>query len=102
MNETNFYEGTTQEPAMGPTSTSLETVHETTTQEISNHGTPGLDIRPREDESLNPLLAEEQYEDPHSNREPHSLKRRRANLHERELRGFEESSESFRDRMEEA
>ena len=47
-----------------------------------------------------PRLAEEEYEDPHSNREAQSLKRRRANLHETELRGFEEASESFRDRME--
>ena len=68
MNETTFYEGTTHEPAMGPTSTSLETVHETITQEISNHGTPALDIRPREDDSRNPRLAEEEYEDHHSTR----------------------------------
>ena len=88
MNETTFYGGTTPEPAMSPTSTSLETAHETINQETSNHETPGLDIRPQEDESRNPRLAEEDYEHPHSNRESHSLKRRRANLHERELRCF--------------
>ena len=46
MNETTLYEGTTHEPATGPTSTSLETAHETIPQEISTHETPELDIRP--------------------------------------------------------
>ena len=46
-------------------------------------------------------MAEENYEDPHSNRESHSLKRRRVKRHERELRGFEEASGSFRDLTEE-
>ena len=91
MNETTFYEGTTHEPATGPTSTSQETAHETIAQEISTHETPGLDILPREYEYRNPRLAEEEYDDPHANREPHSLKRRREGPQEQELRDFEES-----------
>ena len=63
--------------------------------------THGQNIPPREEEPRSPRLAEKEYEDPHSNRESHSLKRRRANLHERELRGFEEASERLRDRREE-
>ena len=96
MNETTFHEGTTHEPATGRTPTILETKHEPITQEGSNHETTGLDIRPREDESRNPRLAEEEYEDPQSNRESHSLKWSRANLHVREFRGFKTALCPFR------
>ena len=58
-----------------------------------NHG---QSIPPREEEPRNPRLAEEEYEDPDPNREPHSLKRRRKGPEEQELREFEEAFESFR------
>ena len=48
----------------------------------NNNETYGQNIPPREEDPRSPRVAEEEYEDPHSNRESHSLKRRRAKLHE--------------------
>ena len=77
MNETTFYEGTMHEPATCPTPASRGRTHETITKKIANHETPELDIRPREDEPRSPRPAEEAYEYPYPNREPHPLRRRR-------------------------